>query len=125
MSEEHEIINTYDQLCRAGGGVAIMPSYTGSRTQYFYGWAVYRVNEHGKQIVTDPKAHWSDCGKKVFSASSQQGDTPAERSRAAREAAKQWIAEQGWYNGEWQRNRAQDYVPKDINQRFPIRKEPK
>lgn len=116
-----EIVNTHDQLVAAGGGVAIMPAYTGTRTQYFYGWAIYRVNEHGKQVVTDPKAHWSDYGKKVFSTLGQKGNTPAERSRNALAAAKAWVAEQGWYDGEWTRNRRRSYVPKEINKRFPIR----
>lgn len=116
-----EIINTHDQLRAAGGGVAILPSYTGTRTQYFYGWAVYRLNAEGKQITTDPKAHWSDYGKKVFSTLGAKGVSSAERSRNALAAAKQWIAEQGWYDGEWTRNRVRDYVPRDINKRFPIR----
>lgn len=119
-----EIINTYDQLRAAGGGVAIVPSYSGTRTKYFYGWGVMRVNGAGKQVITDTDAHWSDYGKKVFSASfGTEGDTHAERSRNALIAAKKWIAEQGWYDGEWQRNRARDYVPKDINKRFPIRRD--
>lgn len=122
---EREIINTYDQLRAAGGGVAIIPNYTGTRTQYFHGWAIYRVNGQGKQVITDPDAHWSDYGKRVFSTLGQNGATPAERSRQALTAAKQWVAEQGLYNGEWQRNRARDYVPKEINQQFPIRRETK
>lgn len=122
---EREIINTYDQLRAAGGGVAILSSYTGTRTQYFYGWAVWRVGANGKQIVTDPKAHWSDYGKKVFSATGAAGATPAERSRNALTQAKQWVAEQGWYDGEWTRNRMRDYVPREINKRFPLRKDTK
>jgi hypothetical protein len=78
-----EIINTYQQLRAAGGGVAITPSYNGIRTQHFHGWAVYRVNAEGKQIVTDTNAHWSDYGKKVFSAHFRDGDSPAERSHNA------------------------------------------
>ena len=121
-----ETINTHDQLRRAGGGVAIMPSYVGVRTQYFYGWAVYRVGPDGKAIPTDPNAHWTNHGKKVFSKLSQQnGLTPAQRSSGALEAAKQWVAEQGWYNGEWARNRMRDYVPREINKRFPLRKDTK
>lgn len=122
MTNERDIINTHDQLRAAGGGVAIVPNYTGTRTQYFYGWAVYRVNEHGQQIATNPKAPWYDYGKQVFGAMGAGGKTPAERSRNALAAAKAWVAERGWYDGEWARNRARDYVPKDINARFPIRK---
>lgn len=117
-----EVVNTHDQLKRAGGGVAIMPSYLGARERFFYGWAVYRINERGKQIVTDPEAHWANYGQKVFRAMGQKGDTRAERSRNALAAAKKWVAEQGWYDGEWMRNRTRDYVPKEINKRFPIRR---
>ena len=117
------VINTHDQLLLNGGGVAIVPSYGGTRTRYFYGWAVYRINKRGSQIVTDPNAHWSDHGKKVFSASLAEGETSVERSRNALAAAKKWVAEQGWYDGEWARNRIRDYVPKDVNKRFPIRKD--
>lgn len=120
---EHGIINTYDQLRAAGGGVAISPSYTGARTEYFYGWAVWRVGADGRQIVTDPKAHWADYGKKVFSTTQAGGTTPAERSRNALAAAKKWVAERGWYDGEWMRNRMRDYLPKDINKRFPIKRD--
>lgn len=112
-----EVINTYDQLVRAGGGVAILPSYTGTRTQYFYGWAIWRIGPNGKTIVTDPKAHWQEKGKKVFSAGLDK--------MAALETAKTWIKEQGWYDGKWARNRMRDYVPKDVNKRFPLRKDSK
>lgn len=121
-----EAINTHDQLRKAGGGVAILPSYVGARTQYFYGWSVYRVGADGKEIPTDPNTHWTNYGRKVFSKLPQQnGLTPAERSRGALEAAKRWVAEQGWYDGEWTRNRMRDYVPKEINKRFPLQKDTK
>lgn len=117
---KREIVNTHDQLRAAGGGVAIMPAYIGGRTQYFCGWSIYRVNVEGKQLVTDPKAHWQQYGKKTFSTMGATGDTPAERSRNALALAKRWIAEQGWYDGEWMRNRMRDYVPKEINKQFPL-----
>lgn len=117
-----EIRNTHDQLMAAGGGVAIMPAYTGTRTMYRNGWVVYRLAANGKQIVTDPKAHWADYGKKWFSESLQPNRATVKEARAAAlETAKKWIAEQGWYDGEWKRNRQRDYVPADINKRFPIR----
>jgi hypothetical protein len=116
-----EAVNTHDQLRKAGGGVAIVPTYTGTRTQWPYGWGIYRIDANGQHIVTDPKAHWSNYGKKVFSHSNHQG-TPAERKRASLEQAKRWVAEQGWYDGEWKCNRMRDYVPAEINKRFPLSK---
>ncbi len=116
-----EIINTHDQMVAAGGGVAIVPAFAGTRTQYQCGWAIYRVNSNGQAVVTDPLAHWQNNHKKVFSDFAQDGSTTLERRRAALEAAKQWVAEQGWYSGEWARNRQRDYVPKDINKQFPLK----
>lgn len=116
-----EVINTYDQLVAAGGGVAIVPTYVGTRTQYPYGWGIWRVNAEGKTLVTDSNAHWSNNGKRIFSHTPYKG-TPAEQKRASLEAAKAWVAEQGWYSGEWKRNRMRDYVPKEINDNFPLRK---
>ena len=118
-----DIINTYDQLRAAGGGVAIVPAYTGGRTQYFCGWAIYRLSIAGKQLITDPSAHWQHYGKKVFSTLGAAGTTPSERRRNALETAKRWVAEQGWYDGEWARNRMRDYVPKAINKQFPLSRE--
>jgi len=118
---DRDIVNTHDQLRAAGGGVAIVPTYTGTRTQYPYGWGIYRMGADGKQIVTDSKAHWADYGKKIFSHNRHKG-TPAECKRLSLEEAKRWVAEQGWYDGEWKRNRMRDYVPAEINKRFPLSK---
>jgi hypothetical protein len=120
---EREVINTYHQLHAAGGGVALTAHYTGIRTMSFNGYGVYRVNTQGKQLVTDKDAHWQHYGMKIFSLSSAAGDTKKERKANALEAAKRWVAEQGWYTGKWERNRVQDYVSKEINERFPLRKQ--
>lgn len=119
MAEEVKMaINTHQQLTLAGGGVAITLHYSGARREYVYGWAVYRVNGKGQQIITDPNVHWADYGKKVFRG---EGINFHERQRNALEQAKKWVAEQGWYTGEWKRNRMRDYVPSEINKRFPLR----
>lgn len=115
------IVNTHCQLTANGGGVAIMPSYGGARTSHVNGWLIYRVGARGKQIPTDPDAHWSQYGRKWFSNRNHKG-TFHQRQAAALEDAKRWIAEQGWYDGEWKRNRQRDYVPAEINKRFPIPK---
>lgn len=117
-----EAINVHEQLRLAGGGVAIVLSYGGIRTQYVDGWSIYRVGLDGKQISTDTNAPWYCYGKKWISSTSLNG-TFAERQRAALELAKRWVAQQGWYDGEWKRNRTRDYVPSEINKRFPIRKD--
>jgi predicted metalloprotease with PDZ domain len=58
---------------------------------------------------------------RVFHTFAESG-TPAERKRAALDAAKKWVAEQGWYDGKWARNRMHDYVPVHVNKQFPLRK---
>jgi len=117
-----EAINTHEQLKLSGGGVAIVLSYGGIRTQYVDGWSIYRVDSNGKQISTDTMAPWYCHGKKWISSTNLSG-TFAERQRAALELAKKWVAEQGWYDGEWSRNRLRDYVPTAVNKQFPIRKD--
>lgn len=113
-----EIINTHDQLRAAGGGVAIVPASLPGRSPYQYGWAVYRVNAEGKGLVTDKDAAWYEYGKKVFS------DLRSEGGRmGALAAAKAWVAEQGWYDGPWTRNRMRDYVPTEMNKQFPLRRD--
>lgn len=116
-----EIINTHEQLFRAGGGVAICIFRGGARTDYVSGYTVYRVGADGREVKTDPGAPWYQYGRKWFA----PGDGKFhERQRAAFEAAKKWVAGQGWYSGEWARNRSKAYVPVEINKRFPIRKKP-
>lgn len=100
------IINTYDQLKAAGGGVAI--------TKAFSGWHIYRINAAGERLVTDPKAAWYDYGMKSFVA------IESDRGQAALARAKAWVKEQGLYDGEWKRNRFGDYIPADIAKRFPL-----
>jgi len=119
MAETREVLNTHQQLTLAGGGVAITLAYNGVRDQSVYGWAIYRVDAKGKQIVTNPDAAWYEYGEKVFRG---KGASFHERQRDALEAAKKWVAEQGWYDGEWKRNRMRDYVPAGVDKRFPIRR---
>jgi hypothetical protein len=120
MSVIKEVVNTHDQLLLSGGGVAIVQSYGGTRTKYPNGWGIYRINRTGQKLVTDAKAHWQDFGKKIFYFIDYTGTTH-ERKRLALEAAKKWVAEQGWYDGVWARNRMFDYVPQLVNRNFPIK----
>lgn len=108
--------NTHDQLRLAGGGVAIIASYSQGRDSAFNGWSVYRVGADGKQIDTAGKdAPWYHCGKKYF---------PAQRAGRmdSLESAKAYVRAKGWYDGPWVRNRMYDYVPKAINEQFPLPK---
>ena len=110
-------INTHEQLMAAGGGIAIMPVYHGvSRAERTTsnGWSVYRI-VNGQQISTDPSAPWYCHGRKTFVFHS------GKHSKAdALAMAQRWVAEQGWYDGQWTRNRMGDYVPSDTNRRFPL-----
>jgi hypothetical protein len=113
MSGAIRLINTHDQLTAAGGGPAITSIYTPGRDPVFCGWGVYRVNEHGKQVVTDAHAAWYNHGNKVFHTT--RGDR-----MAALQAAKDWVANYLGEPGPWVRNRMRDYVPRHINERFPL-----
>jgi len=113
-----EICNTHGQLVAAGGGIAIMPAYVGTRTEYRSGWKVYRVDAAGARIATDPTAHWTDYGCKRFHESDK---TRAE----ALEEAKRWCAETYGEQGPWVRNRMGDYLPARIHKAYPLRKRTK
>lgn len=109
-----KIINTHDQLTAAGGGIAIVRSHSLGRDQHFYGWAIYRVNASGQQVVTNPKAAWYDHGKKVFPAFDHPGG-----KKGALADAKQWVADQFGETGPWTRNWLYDYVPTRIYKAWP------
>jgi hypothetical protein len=114
--------NTHDQLVLAGGGIAITPMHTPGRSSGFYGWGEYRVGVGGKQISTDPDGPWYTHGKKVFGKMAAPGETPQERTAAALQAAKDWVAEKYGEPGPWKRNRHRAYVPARINDAHPMRK---
>ena len=111
------LINTHDQLVAAGGGVAIMPSYTQGRGSARVGWGIYRVDAAGKQIVTDSEAPWYNYGRKVFYSRTRSHDESLEEAKA-------WVAERCNEPGPWHRNHMRDYVPERIAKQFPIRRTP-
>lgn len=115
------IINTVDQLKAAGGGVAIVRTLSQGRHPHVCGWSVCRM-VRGKFVATDPKASWYHNGQKVFYNLGHEG-TFHERQQAVFREAVAWVAEQGWYTGDWKRNAVKDYVPADIQRRFPIRRQ--
>lgn len=119
---ERGIINTYEQLVAAGGGIAITPARIGAREQYIYGWNIYRVNAQGQKLVTDKNAAWYQHGKKwIAPPDGVHGHHKAQA--AALELAKAWVAETYGELGPWKRNRMRDYVPERINKQFPLRKD--
>jgi hypothetical protein len=109
------IINTYDQLVAAGGGVAICYRAQGDhRSCESPRWRIMRV-KGGREIVTDPRAHWMDYGAKAFY-------TYGQDRMGVLEVAKEWAAKHLKEPGPWVRNRMRDYVPERINKQFPIPK---
>jgi len=120
-----EIINTHDQLIAFGGGVALLKAHGGIRTKYVSGVLVYRVNAKGHEVVTDPKAAWYHYHRKHFSNFLNREGTFPERQRMAEDAAKQWVAEQGWYDGPWVRNGFGDLVPEVVQKQFPLKRKRK
>jgi hypothetical protein len=124
---DREIINTYEQLVAAVGSgfdkrkaVSISypaPDRSNSRDVSVSKWSVF-----SPFFKTDPEAAWYDYGCKIFSLRFG-GDTHHERKQAALKAAMERAVQYGVT--EWAKNRRGDYVAKDINDNFPIRKERK
>lgn len=116
LKEPVRLINTFDQLCAAGGGVAISPSSSStSRAAYTpaTAWLVWRV-VNKKTVVTDPKAAWYNHGMKAFNF--------IESKQAALAQAKAWVRDKFGEQGPWVRNRMGDVVPVRINKAFPLPK---
>lgn len=119
------IINTYDQLNAAVASgfdkrLAISigysaPDRSNSRDVSVAKWSVF-----SPFFKTNPSAAWYDYGCKTFSLSFN-GAPHRERKGAALKAAMEWAARYGVT--EWAKNRQGDYVAKDINDNFPIRRE--
>ena len=110
-----EIINTHDQLCAFGGDrIAILFSaQISGRACRSANYSVYRVVD-GKELITDPKAHWRDYGHKAFDVCGGRETKPAVLAEAI-----------AWANAkygerEFVRNRVGDYVEREVNERFPI-----
>lgn len=120
MNASRIIINTHDQLVAAGGGVAIVSSSSPGTNQYVDGVLVYRI-VNGRAVSTDTEAAWYHYGRKHFSSGFATGRAAKSAAfiRAAEEAQK-WVSKQGWYSGPWVRNAMRDYVPEEIQSRFPI-----
>lgn len=121
MTRVREITNTHDQLIAAGGGVAIIKSYD-PYTNRIDGWRLYRLDANGKELHTGPYTLGYHHGRKWFLADRRRPFHT--RQQYAFECAARWVATQGWYGGAWKRNRMGDYVPADVQRRFPLRRPP-
>lgn len=117
-------VNAHDQLRVAvaaglvpkdravGIGAAASPLPPWKQT----GWHVF-----SPFFQTDPAGRYYDNWMKTFSESRFEGNW-RERRAAALQLAMDWAREQ--YGIEfWTRNRRGQYVPADVNERFPIPKE--
>lgn len=109
------IINTHDQLVAAGRGIALIYHTVHPRDCSVRKWSVYAVM-NGKVVRTKSDAPWYDYGQQTFLVGF--GLTRMQ----VLEKAKQWVATNYAEDGPWVRNRMGDYVPKRINDQFPIPK---
>lgn len=115
---EYRIINTWDQIKTAGGGLFIC--WQSGHGVIGSSYAVYLIDEKGKEIRTDksPTAPWYEHGRKSFPAYGR------ENKKKALEEAKAWVAE-NYPNiapKEWAKNRLGEFVDAEINKKFPIPK---
>lgn len=113
MGDERAIVNTWDQLVAAGGGVAVSYHPANDRACMVASWTVFRVAADRREFVTDPKAHWTDNGRKAFHCCGREDKARAEREALA------WASERFGVT-EWARNRMRDWVPAEVQKAFPI-----
>ena len=121
LSPSLRVLNTHGQLVAAGGGVAIITSYGGTRDSFVDGWEIYVVEANGKARPTDEDAAWYHYGRKHVSM--RTVGNFHERRREALEKAKAWVAIQLGEDGPWSRNAIGDFVPSRVQKQFPIKRE--
>lgn len=109
------IVNTYSQLVCSGGGIAIL--WRGKFSVIGSQWSIYRINAKGCEIPTDPNTEWFNNGRKTFHVFTKT-------KKEHLEDAIKWVVENfpEYRDTPWVRNRLGDYVPKEINKKFPIRR---
>lgn len=116
---ERLIVNTYEQMTAAGGD-QIAVCWTGETAgPGSYRWFVRRLVD-GRAVVTRPDAPWYDYKLKAFSG------WPVRREKApALEKALAWVRATYPQHAEtvFVRNRLGDYVAKEVNDRWPIRRQ--
>ena len=114
------IINTYDQMKQAHSlrlpPVSVIKKHHTGRSTGVNGVAVWHLGHQ-----TDPEAHWTDNGMKVFSLFNIEGNDHRSRLAAAFKCGMDWASEKYGVK-EWEKNRMGDYVPAPLNSTFPLRK---
>lgn len=122
------IINTYGQLKAASeagfdkrGLVAV--GYYGRPSGRMGIGQVSKWQVSSPFFQTDPNAPWYDYGNKAFPLYGN-GETPHQRKMNTLAKAQAW-AESEYGIKEWVKNRMGDYVPKEVNDKFPIPKREK
>lgn len=118
MSGIPTIINSYDQCC-AAGGLRIVISYYPAEPRARRSWAKFSVSafQDGREIATDPQAAWYDYKRMTFSP-----DYPLRegKPKALAQAIK-W-ANKKYGERQFVKNRMGDWVEKEVNEKFPLRK---
>lgn len=122
-----EVTNTWEQIARSGGGVAICYTSMNGRGLTRQDWTILRIDAKGREVVTDPTAAWWLDGKKAFTLfeARTNGSTTLEDKAAALAKALAWIKEQYGIDEPYVRNRMGDMIPKRVNNAFPLRKRSK
>lgn len=116
------LINTHDQLKAAHAAgrdqrscVAIGYAVNGGRSVLPAWWKVW-----SPFFETNPDSAWYEYGGKTFTMGT--GETHKERKAAALKTAQEWAVQFGVI--EWAKNRAGNYVPAEVQKRFPLPKRP-
>jgi len=115
-------VNTHDQNYLYGGErvfIIYIPADYGRGGHGAYFQVFHTVN--GKEVPTDPGGPWYYYGRKSFMPHGFNGANHHESKRLALQAAMDWAKEQ-YGERTWVRNRAGDYVEKEVNDKYPLPK---
>ena len=102
-------VNTYDQLVKAGYGVAISPRHIGIRETSVFGFEVWKATERGVERFK----HEFDVDMSL---------PFHERQAKALTAAQKWCERVLGIKGPWARNHMGDVIPASIHKAFPLRR---
>lgn len=110
-----EVFNVHEQCASASvaDGTCIALTFHPGHSVIGSRWAVVYFKD-GAEMVTDKAASWYDNKHKTFTGSKRDAETIA--------TAKQWVQETFHVDIDWVRNKTGDFVPRSVNERWPIRK---